>query len=92
MSKTIELPDPLYAEILGYATLVATSPLGVVQQAWEEFRARHPQEVAASPPSKPGKEELLGMVERLTGSLSLPSAVDDKTLIGEARFEKYGPL
>lgn len=91
MSQTIELPDPLYAEIYGYATRAAISPLGVVRQAWEEFRTRHPQETAA-PPAKPSKEELLAMIEELSGSISLPADVDYKTLIGEARMEKYGPL
>ena len=92
MSQTIELPDPLYAEINGYATRAATSPLGVVRQAWKEFRTRHPQETGAPPPPRPSKEELLAMIEELSGSISLPADVDDKTLIGEARMEKYGPL
>lgn len=92
MSQILELPDPLFAEIKGYATRVATSPLGVVKQAWEEFRARHPQEMAASPLPKPSKEELLAMIEELSGSISLPPGVDDKLLITEARMEKYGPL
>jgi hypothetical protein len=32
------------------------------------------------------------MVRALRGSISLPADVDDKTLIAEARLEKYGPL
>ena len=92
MSKTIELPDPLFAEIHGYATRAATSPLGVVKQAWEEFRSRHPQETAAPPPPKPSKEELLAMVRSLTGSLSLPQDADYDKLRHEALLEKYGPL
>jgi hypothetical protein len=92
MSQTIELPDPLYAEIKGYATRAAISPLGVVRQAWEEFRTRHLQETAVAPPPKPSKEELLAMIEELGGSISLPEDVDDKSLIGEARMKKYGPL
>lgn len=32
------------------------------------------------------------MVHTHRGSISLPTDVDDKTLITEARLEKYGPL
>ena len=55
MNTTIELPDPLFAEIHGYATRVATSPLEVVRLAWEEFRLRHAQETASPPVPNPGK-------------------------------------
>lgn len=92
MSQTLELPDPLFAEINGYAARLSTSPLGVVRQAWEEFRDRHPQASIERPASKPTKEEMLAMIEELSGSITLPSGVDDKTLISEARLEKYGPL
>lgn len=92
MSQTIELPDPLYAEINGYATRAATSPLGIVRRAWEEFRTRHPQETAVPPPTKPSKEELLAIVKSLTGSLSLPQDADYDKLRHEALLEKYGPL
>ena len=92
MSKTIELPDPLYAEINGYATRTATSPLGVVRQAWEEFRSRHAEETAGQPRPKPSKEELLAMIENLTGSLTLPQDADYDELRHEALLEKNGPL
>ena len=42
MSQTIELPDPLFAEINDYASEVAASPVLVLRQAWDEFRDRHP--------------------------------------------------
>ena len=47
MSHTIELPDPLFSEITGYAVRVAVSPMNVIQQDWDEFRQRHPQKAAA---------------------------------------------
>lgn len=37
MSKTTQLPDPLFAEIDGYANRVAASPVTVIRQAWDEF-------------------------------------------------------
>ncbi len=43
MSKPTELPDPLFAEIDGYANWVAASPVTVIRQAWDEFRRQHPQ-------------------------------------------------
>lgn len=46
MSQTIELPDPLFAEISGYASRMAESPVVVLGQAWEEFRQRHPAQAA----------------------------------------------
>ena len=92
MSQTIELPDPLFYEIKGYANRVAASPLVLIKQAWDEFRHRHPQETATSPTEKPDTEELLAMVRSMRGSISLPSDVDDDTLITEARMEKYGPF
>ena len=92
MGKTIELPDPLFAEIDGYAHLVAATPVTVIRQAWKEFRHHHPQEPVTPPMHNSGTEDLLLMVRTLRGSISLPTAVDDKTLITEARLEKYGPL
>jgi len=92
MSQTIELPDPLFAEINGYANRVAASPLVVIKQAWDEFRHRHPQDAASTHTEKPNTEELLAMVQSMRGSISLPSDVDDDTLITEARMEKYGPF
>jgi hypothetical protein len=35
MSQTIELPDPLFDEINGYANHVAASPLVIIKQAWD---------------------------------------------------------
>ena len=92
MGKTIELPDPLFAEIDGYASRVSASPITIIRQAWDEFRHHHPQEYP--PPLRPAAvtEELLAMVHTLHGSISLPANVDDKTLITEARLEKHGPL
>ncbi|MCX6874892.1 MAG: hypothetical protein NTW21_13950 [Verrucomicrobia bacterium] len=92
MGKTIEFPDPLFAEIDGYAHRVAASPITVIRQAWEEFRHRHPPESDTTAVRKPDTEELLSMVRVLRGSISLPADVDDKTLITEARLEKHGPL
>lgn len=63
MSKTIELPDPLFAEIGGYPHRLSTTP-----------------------------EELLAMVRSLKGSIALPQDASDKSLIAEARTEKYGQL
>jgi hypothetical protein len=92
MGKTIELPDPLFAEIDGYAHRISATPLTVIRQAWNEFRHHHPQE--STPPSmqNPETEDLLVMVHALRGSISLPADVDDKTLITQARLGKYGPL
>jgi predicted transcriptional regulator len=92
MGKTIELPDPLFSEIDGYAHSVSASPSAVIRQAWDEFRDHHLQEPAIAPSQTAAKEELLAMVRTLRGSLSLPANVDDKTLITEARLEKHGPL
>jgi hypothetical protein len=92
MSQSIELPDPLYAEISGYATSVAASPLVIIRQAWDEFRHRHSSEAAIEAVEKPSRKELLAIVDALGGSISLPSHVDDDTLIADARMEKYGPL
>lgn len=91
MSKTIELPDPLFAEIDGYARRVAASPITVIRQAWDEFRHQHPQEPATAPRQTGATEELLAMVRTLRGSISLPVDVDDKTMITEARTEKASP-
>ena len=92
MSKSIELPDPLFAEIDGYATRVAASPVTVIRQAWDEFRRHHPQALASDPVQKPATDELLAKVRSLRGSITLPHDVSDKTLINQARMEKYGPL
>lgn len=90
MSQLIELPDPLYSEINEYALQAATSPLYVIQQAWKEFR--HRQEPMDLLKQHPRREELLDLIVSLRGSISLPPDVDDKTLIAQARMEKYGPL
>jgi hypothetical protein len=92
MGKTIELPDPLFAEIHGYAHRVSASPVTVIRQAWDEFRHHLPQEPATALGQTTATEELLAMVHTLRGSISLPANVDDKTLITEARLEKHGPL
>ena len=92
MSKTIELPDPLFAEIDGYANRVAASPITVIRQAWDEFRSHHPQETDSISLQKPSADELLAMVRSLRGSLSLPHDVTDEALITQARMEKHGPL
>jgi hypothetical protein len=92
MGKTIELPDLLFAEIDGYAHLVAATPVTVIRQAWNEFRHYHPQEPVTPPMHNSDTEDLILMVHTLRGSISLPTDVDDKTLITEARLEKYGPL
>ena len=89
MSQTIELPDPLFAEITDYATEVAASPVVVLKQAWEEFRHRHPK---LTTPPKLTQQELQTLAASLRGSISLPESVDYKTLIADARMEKYGPL
>ena len=92
MGKTIELPDPLFAEIDGYAHRVSATPITVIRQAWDEFRNHHPQEPATPLRQTAATEELLAMVRTLRGSITLPADVDDKTLITEARSEKHGPL
>lgn len=92
MSKIIELPDPLFAEINGYAQRVSASPISVIWQAWDEFRNQHAQESVAPLQQAAATEDLLAMVSKLRGSISLPVNADDKTLITETRIEKYGPL
>ncbi len=89
---TIELPDPLFAEIDGYAQRVSASPSTVIRQAWDQFRHQHPQQSATPHRQTAAAEDLLAMVHALRGSISLPANTDDKTLITEARLEKYGPL
>ena len=87
MSKTIELPDPLYAEIEGYASRTAAPALAVIQQAWEEFQRRHPQ--GLNPPAfNLRSKELLDQVRALRGSISLPNELDDRSMIAKARLEK----
>jgi hypothetical protein len=93
MSKTIELPDPLFAEIDGYAHRLSTTPVTVIRQAWDEFRRHHtPLHPASVMPKNPTPEELLAMVRSLKGSITLPEDASDKSLITEARTEKHGPL
>lgn len=92
MSKTIELPDTLFAEIDGYAQRVSVSPVTVIRQAWDEFLHQHPQEHTNPLRQTAATDELLAMVRTLRGSISLPAGVDDKSLITEARTEKHGPL
>lgn len=92
MSHTIELPDPLFREITGYAVHVAATPTHVIQRAWEEFRQRHPQKTVTSPDPTSNQAALIAIVRSLHGSILLPAEVDDDTLITEARMEKYGPL
>ena len=92
MRKSIELPDPLFAEIDGYANRVAVSPITVIRQAWDEFRRHHPQDLDSAPLQKPGSDEFLAKVRSLRGSISLPHDVPDETLNTQARMEKYGPL
>jgi hypothetical protein len=85
-------PDPLFAEIDGYASRVAASPVTVIRQAWDEFRRHHPQAPDTTPLQKPGPDELLATVRSLRGSITLPNDVSDETLITQARMEKYGSL
>ncbi len=92
MSTSIELPDPLFAEIDGYANRVAASPVTVIRQAWDEFRRHHPQGLDSAPLQKPGSDELLAMVRSLRGSLTILHDVPDQTLITQTRMEKFGPL
>jgi hypothetical protein len=92
MSKTIELPDPLFAEIDGYAHRLSTTPVTVIRQAWDEFRRHHTPMPDAALPKTPTPEELLAMVRSLKGSITLPQDTSDKSLITEARTEKHGPL
>lgn len=92
MSKSIELPDPLFAEIDGYADQVAASPIAVIRLAWDEFLRHHPQPTDSACVRKPATAELLAMVRSLRGSLSLPHDVTDEALITQARLQKYGPL
>jgi hypothetical protein len=93
MSKMIEFPDPLYAEIDGYAQRICASPLTVIRRAWDQFREHHEEEsIDIKVPQDQAKQELLHMVRTFHGSISLPSDTDDKTLIAKARAEKYGPL
>jgi hypothetical protein len=93
MSQTIELPDPLFAEIHGYARSLAVSPLIIITQAWAEFRCHHPD---LPPPGhvagRPSESDLLAMVDDLSGSLSLPSDADYDRIRHAAVLDKYGPL
>jgi hypothetical protein len=92
MSKTIELPDPLFAEIDDYAARSATSPLVVLKLAWSEFAQRHAPAGNPGPVAKRSRDELLAASRALRGSISLPTDQEDRVLITEARMEKYGPL
>jgi hypothetical protein len=92
MSKSIELPDPLFAEIDGYANRTAVSPVTVIRRAWNEFRSHHAQGLDSVSLQKPDPEELLSSVRSLRGSILLPKDLSDETLITQARMEKHGPL
>jgi hypothetical protein len=93
MSQTIELPDPLFAEIHGYARSLAVSPLIIIKQAWDEFRCHHPDVPAPERVTgKPSVTELLTMVDDLSGSLSLPADAEYDHLPHTALLDKYGPL
>lgn len=91
MSHTIELPDPLFREINGYAIGCTLSPVHVIGQAWEEFRARHPQPVAAAGNPK-ASDELKARIKALRGSIPLPAGISYDQLREEALREKYGPF
>ena len=88
MSFTIQLSDAEYAALNAYARARAASPEDVVRSALEEYRKAHPAE------GRPGLSvaEKLALIETMTGIIRLPEGVDDRTLITEARTEKYGPL
>ena len=91
MSSTIELPDPLLAEIQGYAARIATSPQVILQKAWEEYRSRHMVKRTIPEERTPeAKEAMLAKVQALRGSISLPEGISDLDLITESRMEKYG--
>jgi hypothetical protein len=92
MSKNIESPDLLFAEIDDYAARAATSPLVVLRLAWSEFAQRHAAESKPRPVGGRGRDELLAASRALRGSISLPVDQDVRSLITEARMEKYGPL
>ncbi len=92
MSRTIDLPDPLYAEIHGYAARVAVPPLVVIRQAWDEFRRRHENGTQDSLVAKPTQEELFAMVSSMTGSLPLPQDADYDNLRQQSLTEKHGAL
>jgi hypothetical protein len=91
MSHTIELPDPLFREINGYAMGSTLSPIHVIEQAWEEFRARHPQPVSPAENAK-ASDELKARIKALRGSISLPAGKSYDQLREEALREKYGPF
>ena len=91
MSHTIELPDPLFREINGYAIGSMLSPVHVIEQAWEEFRSRHPQPVAAAENPK-ASEALKARIKALRGSIPLPAGISYDQLREEALREKYGPF
>lgn len=79
MGKTIELPDPLFAEIDGYAHRVSATPITVIRQAWSEFLHHHPQQPVTPSIQNSATEDLLAMVHTLRDSISLSVDVDDKT-------------
>ncbi len=91
MSHPIELPDPLFREINGYAIGNASSPVQVIEQAWQEFRARHAQPV---PPAEKLKVsgELKARIKALRGSISLAEGKGYDQLREDAVEEKYGPF
>ncbi len=89
MSQTIELPDPLFAEINDYAAAVAAAPVVVLRQAWDEFRLRHPDQ---QPRQKGSPEELKSIIKALSGSVSIPLDKSYDQLLEEALLEKHGPV
>ena len=91
MSHIIEHPDPLFREINGYAIGRTLLPVHVIGQAWEEFRARHPQPVAAAEDPK-ASDELRSRIKALRGSIPLPTGISYDQLREEALREKYGPF
>ena len=92
MSTSIELPEPLYAEIYGYALREAVTPQVALQHAWEEFRSHHMGSVDSTPRTTADQDALLDMIHSLSGSISLPAGTRDDDLIATARSEKYGPV
>lgn len=88
MSMTIELPDPLVAEINDYAEKAAEAPAAILKQAWDEFRHRH----SKTPPAKASPQEIKARIKAMSGTLSLPPDQTHSQLLEAALLEKYGPF
>lgn len=79
MNTTIQLPELLARELYGYAKGADLTPEQLLEQAWDEFRARHPRPVKTRD-NTGFSQELKDRVRALRGSIQLPVGKPETSL------------